>query len=255
MTLYELDCYFKKLLLIDSFNNDYSLNGIQVQNSKPSETQIKKIGFSVDASIETIEIAIKENVQMLFVHHGLFWKKPLTITGIHYDRISKLLLNDIVLYGVHLPLDAHEFLGNNAQFAKSLEFEDTKPFGEYEGKLIGVKGNYSKKIKFSSLVERIKSLGDTPLHIFSFGKEEIKTVGIISGSGGNELSQAIRENLDVYITGDIKYENYNEAKDSKINLIVCGHYFSETFGVKAIMNKINEEMDIQTVFISAPTGI
>jgi putative NIF3 family GTP cyclohydrolase 1 type 2 len=30
-----------------------------------------------------------------------------------YERLKKLLLNDIALYAAHLPLDLHEEVGNN----------------------------------------------------------------------------------------------------------------------------------------------
>lgn len=255
MTLFELDNYFRSFLEIEEYENDFSLNGIQVQNSDLEGTQIKKIAFSVDASLETIEKAIQKNVQLLFVHHGLFWKRPLTITNIHYERISRLIKNDLALYAVHLPLDAHKDVGNNAQLAKALNIQNIEPFGLYEGKMIGIKGRFSEEVSFDELIQKLKNLGNCPIHTLPFGKKKIKSVGIISGSGGREIAQAITANLDVYITGDIKYENYYEIKDNQMNVITCGHYFSETFGVKAVMKKVNEETDIKAIFIEAPTGM
>ncbi|MBU0626659.1 Nif3-like dinuclear metal center hexameric protein [Patescibacteria group bacterium] len=58
--------------------------------------------------------AIKEKLDLLIVHHGLFWGIEQTITGLMYKRVSKLIKNDIALYACHLPLDAHPVVGNNA---------------------------------------------------------------------------------------------------------------------------------------------
>ena len=44
-------------------------NGLQVSHGR----QIKKIGWAVDADIESIRKAGKEKVDFLIVHHGLFW--------------------------------------------------------------------------------------------------------------------------------------------------------------------------------------
>ena len=46
-----------------------ALNGLQIQN----RGEIKKIGLAVDLCQATIELAIKKQCQMLFVHHGAFW--------------------------------------------------------------------------------------------------------------------------------------------------------------------------------------
>ncbi|HQB61283.1 MAG TPA: Nif3-like dinuclear metal center hexameric protein, partial [Spirochaetota bacterium] len=43
--------------------------------------------------------------------------------------------------------------------------------------------------------------------------------------------------------------------ENKINVLFAGHYFSETFGVKALMKKIEEEFGLQTAFLDIPTGL
>jgi dinuclear metal center YbgI/SA1388 family protein len=58
-------------------------------------------------------------------------------------------------------------------------------------------------------------------------KEKIKTIGICSGSGGSYLSAAINSNLDVYLTGDIKYHEAQLAYESNILLIDIEHFNSE----------------------------
>jgi len=45
------------------------------------------------------------------------------------------------------------------------------------------------------------------------------------------------------------------AAENKINLLFAGHYFTETFGIKAIQKKIEEEFNIYTIFCDIPTGL
>ena len=44
---------------------------------------------------------------MILVHHGLYWGFEQTLTGLAYDRVSRLMHSNIALYAAHLPLDAH----------------------------------------------------------------------------------------------------------------------------------------------------
>jgi putative NIF3 family GTP cyclohydrolase 1 type 2 len=63
------------------------------------------------------------------------------------------------------------------------------------------------------------------------------------------LNDAVKEKLDCFLVGEIDLAVYNAAKDHGINLIVAGHYATETVGVKALMPLIGETFGVETVFI------
>ena len=97
--------------------NDYAPNGLQVEG----KAQIQRIITGVTATLPLIEKAIEKNADAILVHHGYFWKSESPcIRGMKGKRIKQLLVNDINLFGYHLPLDIHSELGNNAQLAKKL---------------------------------------------------------------------------------------------------------------------------------------
>ena len=131
MTLTQLDAFLSSYLHIQDFPNDISLNGIQVQNSQPGTKQIKKAAFCVDACRDTINRSIQAHADLLFVHHGLFWGREQGLTGIHYERISQLIQNDLALYACHLPLDAHKEIGHNYSLARKIGLSELEPFGEW----------------------------------------------------------------------------------------------------------------------------
>ena len=58
----------------------------------------------------------------------------------------------------------------------------------------------------------------------------------------------------MYITGEA-IEVYQTAKDSKMNVIFAGHHATETLGVKALADVLQEKFDVTTVYIDAPTGL
>ena len=255
MTLQQLDEYFRSFLNLEQYPGDPSLNGIQVENHDPAATEITKVAFAVDACQETIERAAAAGAQLLFVHHGFFWGQCQTITGAHGKRIRTLLDHDMALYACHIPLDANALVGNNYGLAQRLELQSLVPFGDWHGMTIGGGGTLSQPLSVAAVVQKLFPAGEQPLHVLPFGPEEIKRVAIVSGGAARELSQAIEQGYDAFITGEIGHEQYHQALEAGITVIAGGHYQTETVGVSLVMEKLAKEKGLETVFIQVPTGL
>lgn len=255
MTLNELDFYFNSFLKKENFSHDVSLNGIQIENSAPDSKQIKKVAFAVDACNETVERAAKIGADVLFVHHGLFWGGCQTITGSHYSRVAPFIKNDIALIAYHIPLDANKPYGNNWGLASRVGLVRASGFGFWRGMEIGVKGSLKKEMSVTELSRLVLGEGEKPAHVLAFGKDNIKTVGIISGGAGEDVEQAVAEGLDAYITGEVDHQLYHYIKENKINVIAGGHYQTETVGVNLVMQKLIKEKKLKAEFIDVPTGM
>lgn len=253
MTLLELDKYFKDFLHPELYEKDPSRNGIQIENSDPRGKQIKKIAFAVDACEETVLEAAELGADVLFVHHGLFWGDCETITGNFYKRVSGFIKNDIALYAMHIPLDANVPCGNNYGLAKRLGLENIEDFGSWRNMVLGMKGVLPEELTCEQLAEKVLLPGEKPLAILPFGKEKIKTVGIISGGATEDVYQAVEAGLDAYITGEISHQFYHYVKECKINMVSGGHYQTETVGVNLVRQKVQDELGLEAVFIDVPT--
>jgi dinuclear metal center YbgI/SA1388 family protein len=253
LTTAGLDSFFKTFLDIEGFAGvDSSLNGIQVDNDG---SEIRKAAFAVDASLETFERAAAAGAGMLFTHHGLLWGSPLRLAGTHRRRVKFLLDHNICLYAVHLPLDQHPELGNNAGLAKQLGLENLEPFGLYRGKKIGYKGTFPRALTVDEAVKKIGYMDRPPLGVYPFGKKENLRAAVISGGAAGEALQAIEEGLDLYVTGEVSHEVYHECLEGKLNMIAGGHYSTEVWGVCAVMRYCAEKLHIDTEFIDVPTGL
>jgi len=108
---------------------DNALNGLQIENSG----DVTKIGASVDASTRVLTAAAKQNVDLLVVHHGLFWQGLQPVTGGLRRQLELAFENNIALFSAHLPLDLHSEVGNNAQLAAALELTSIQSFFEEKG--------------------------------------------------------------------------------------------------------------------------
>ncbi|MCL1931423.1 MAG: Nif3-like dinuclear metal center hexameric protein [Treponema sp.] len=253
LTSAKLDSFFRGFLEIEGFAGiDDSQNGLQVDNDGG---EIGKIAFGVDASMETFERAAACGAGMLFVHHGLLWGAPLRVTGSHRRRIKFLLDHNICLYAVHLPLDQHPQMGNNAALAALLGLENIEPFGDYHGRKIGYKGAFPRPMTIEQAARKIAFVDRPPLGVYPFGKEENATCAVVSGGAAREVKQAVDEGVDLYITGEMAHSVYHDCLEGKINMIAGGHYSTEVWGARAVMRHCTEELHIDTEFIDVPTGL
>ena len=250
-TTRKLDIFFRNLLDIEGFSAmDDSLNGLQVDNDG---SDIVKIAFAVDASLECFRRASEAGAGMIFVHHGLYWGKPQRLTGGFRERIKFLLDHNQSLYGVHLPLDQHPSLGNNAALAELLGIENPEPFGLYHGRKIGYKGSLRKALTIDEAGRCIDFMN--PLGLFPFGKELNQTAAVVSGGAAMEALEAIDEGLDLYVSGEFSHSVYHYALEGKLNFIAGGHYNTEIWGVRRMMEAAAAQLNIDTEFIDLPTGL
>jgi dinuclear metal center YbgI/SA1388 family protein len=245
---------------IARFANDYlriraiedwpnALNGLQIENSGP----VTKIGAAVDISTRVFEAAIRKNVDLLIVHHGLFWPGLQPMTGALHRQIKLALDNDIALYSAHLPLDIHPNVGNNAQLAAAIGLKSTKPFLEEKGQLIGLKVRAS--LPQEQLIQKLQKALGGPVKAFTFGPKKTTAIAIVTGAAGSEIYEVAQEKIDTFITGETPHWAAVAAEELGINLLLGGHYATEVFGVKALAAHLSKRFKISWTFIDCPTGM
>lgn len=260
LTVKEFDAFVRDTLITPVAAADIAdtaPNGLQVG---ADDDPLTHVAFAVDAGLEVLLRAADCGAELLFVHHGLFWGRQVTITAGLYSRVRVLIERSLSLYAVHLPLDAHPELGNNAGMAAALELTDCRPFGSYNGVKIGVAGRvpearYPEGATLDELLGATFGGREKCTAVLPFGAERIRTVGLVSGGGTRLVSQAIAEEIDLYITGDASHEAYHESLEAGINVVFAGHYATEIWGVRTMMAHTEAHTDLTTSFIDLPTGL
>jgi dinuclear metal center YbgI/SA1388 family protein len=242
--------YCNDLLQVASIT-DKSLNGLQVANAK----DITTIAFAVDVSTESISAAAQHKAELLIVHHGLFWGTEKRVTGALYHRLAALIKNDIALYAVHLPLDSHPVLGNNAKLAALLKLKPAGNFAEYHGALIGKKAALPAPMPLTQFVQKVNRALSTRSFVAAYGPPKIHSVGIVSGGGSFALDEIKELGIDVLLTGETEHSAIPIAKELGINVIFAGHYLTETLGLQALASHLKKKLKIPTIFLDIPTGL
>jgi len=99
-------------------------NGLQIAPGGDLDRQCAKVACATDASLAVIEAAVASGFDLLIVHHGLTW----TLGGVPFPdsdhiegaRTRAALDGGLAILALHLPMDAHPTLGNNARLCDGL---------------------------------------------------------------------------------------------------------------------------------------
>ena len=226
-----------------------AMNGLQLGNGG----DVPRIIAAVDASLRTIEAAAAGGPGLLIVHHGMFWQGTQPVTGAFYRKLKVAMDAGLAIYSSHLPLDFHPEWGNNVRLAKAIGLEDLQPFMVSKGQAMGLKGTWSEGRKI--LKVRLEDAVGGPVHLCPGGKEEVLTVGVVTGGAGSEVAKAAADGVDAFITGEGPHWSYPLAEELGMNLFYAGHYATETFGVKALATMLSQRYGISWSFLDFPTGL
>jgi len=58
--------------------------------------------------------------------------------------------------------------------------------------------------------------------------------------------------VDLFITGEGGHSYYHQARDGGMNVLYAGHYETETLGIKALGQYLEDEFSLEHVFINNP---
>jgi len=119
---------------------------------------------------------------------------------------------------------------------------------ENQGKVFspGRKGHLMQKTKLGDYVEQVKAcLGIGSLRIVGSLDHNIMNVAVISGSGASLMSHALRQNVDLLVTGDLKYHEAKDAEASGLAIIDAGHQGTEAIVVPLLYDYLDSRLNQQ----------
>jgi dinuclear metal center YbgI/SA1388 family protein len=220
-------------------------NGLQVGNGG----KVKRVLASVDAGLPVLrKAAALGEGSLLVVHHGLLWSGVQRVTGIWKQKLDVMGQADMAVYSCHLPLDAHDTLGNNVLLGKALGLRGLKAFLEFgrRGSFTGSRGDLVKAVA--------KATGRAP-QVCAAGPTRPRNIGVVTGGAGDMVDKAAEAGIDTFITGEGPQWSWVRAEELGLNMIYAGHYATETFGVKALASHLAKKFRVPSEFVDHPVPL
>lgn len=207
---------------------------------------VKKILVALDITDEVIDEAIAFGAELIVSHHPLIFTpmKNVLSSDLAGRKIMKLIQNGISAICMHTNLDIAEGGVNDALMATLggisqgyLEFMGTDADGISHG--CGRVGELPCEMELCDFLKVCKeSLNSNGLRYHDAGKK-VKKLAVMGGSGGDCVELAKQMGCDTYVTSDIKYNQFLDAKELGINLIDADHFCTENVIVPVLSDKLS----------------
>jgi dinuclear metal center YbgI/SA1388 family protein len=241
-----------RLLSVERFD-DFGPNGLQV----PGAGEVSSLATGVSAHAKLFELAAAERVELLLVHHGLFWGAGAQVIDEPLKRRLQLLLDaNIGLAAYHLPLDANPDIGNNALISRALGAQELTRFALHAGEPIGILARFpGDGVPAEELFARVRELTTRDPLVFETGPERVRLLAVVSGAGSDYLADAAAAGADAFLTGEPAERAMAIAHESGLHFIAAGHYATETFGIKALGEHLAQRFGLRHVFLDVPNPI
>lgn len=229
------------------------------------ETQVRTLGFAVDATAATAQEAVEKHAQLLITHHPLLLKGASFLPATDYKGqiIHTLIEQGCGLLGAHTNVDSAPS-GTNEAFMDRLGITDLKILDSPQTETIaghsvevgiGRVGNLPEALTLKELAEKVADfLPATAAGLRVAGRPEtpIQKVALCTGAG-DSLFEAVRAHqADVYITADLRHHPASEARETALIyqtgtpcLIDCSHFASEWLWMEGAASLLREKLGQQ----------
>lgn len=183
--------------------------------------EITKVMLALTITNDVVNQAADKGCNLVLSHHPLMFSKinRFDISDPYHLPIINAIQHNIQVYSAHTNLDRTN--GGLADYlAKLFEMQNTVEFKDF------VKiGELKQSKPLLAMVEHIKKVlnADKLKLINPSGLDEVKKIALCPGGGAEYATQL--EDVDLYITGDVKYHSATEIKN--LAVIDAGHYETE----------------------------
>ncbi|HET6643725.1 MAG TPA: Nif3-like dinuclear metal center hexameric protein [Gaiellaceae bacterium] len=236
----------REVLDLDAYP-DYGPMGLQVVGAN----NVTKIAAGVSSSRELFERARGAGAQLLIVHHGLFWDNdPRVVDRQLKGRLEALFAGDITLAAYHLALDAHPEIGNNALLAGRLGIDSLERVLEW-----GFGGPLEAPASLSELADRLEQATGQEPRVFDGGPDQIERLAVITGGAARLFPQIAALGYDAFVTGEPAEPTLHLARELGVHFLAGGHYATETFGIKALAERLAGQFGLAWEFLDLPNPV
>ena len=206
-----------------------------------ADKEVKKVLLTLDVDLDVAREAAETGVDMIISHHPVIFNplKRITDQDNEGKMFSLLVKNDISVYSAHTNLDVADG-GLNDYAAKLLGIN-------IEGNLcdessLGRVGYFDADYTLNDIIKLSKKVFKNDILKFVGDKNKaIKKVAIVTGSGMSEIDKCYEKDVDLFITGDVKYSGAREGYQKGLSIIDAGHYGTEIIVTDLLHDMLNEQ--------------
>lgn len=225
------------------YQEDYDNSGFLLGDPRREVTGVL---VAVDLTEAVATEAIERGFNLIVTHHPFIFSglKRITPDSTAGRIVIQLVEHKVAVYAAHTNLDNLKN-GVNGILAAHLGLEDCailRPQHADAEVGAGMVGILPYPVPTVQFLEQLKASLHLPAMRVVKGALEIRSsiqkVAVCGGAGKFLIGDAIAAGADIYITGDLKYHDFQEA-EGRIVLVDVGHYESEQLSRTLLAGTVN----------------
>ena len=217
---------------------------------------VNTVLVALDPFDDVCDEALEIGADLLVTHHALIWNAGFVTDDNAQGRNTLFLIeNGIAHINAHTNLDCAPGGVNDILAAKlGLEqIEVIAPKGEdAQGRPWGLLrcGNTESQSLFDFLSTVKTKLGCPGLRYVDGGKP-VSRVAVGGGACAGEMKKAVMAGCDTFVTADVRYNQFWDARELGLNLIDAGHFYTENPVCTYLTEKLREAFPDLNIAMSA----
>lgn len=223
------------------------------------DKEVRRIYLALDATDPIVEDAIRQEADLLLTHHPLIFKPLKRINDRDFigRRLLSLMEHGIACYAMHTNFDSApgcmaDLAANRLRLDHQAVLEVT---GERDGIPYGIgkMGELPEEISLRELAVQVKQAFGLPfVTVYGDLEGKVRRCAISPGSGGSMIAPAVRQGMDVLVTGDIGHHEGIDSVASQMAVIDGGHYGLEHIYMDFMEGYLTKTLGSEVSIIQAP---
>ncbi|MBR1994713.1 MAG: Nif3-like dinuclear metal center hexameric protein [Alistipes sp.] len=219
------------------------------------EDEVHRALLAVDVTDEVLDEAEREGCDLVITHHPIIFhplKRFNSATSVE-RCVERAIRRGIALYACHTNLDSAPE-GMSWRLAAELGIEQREllePSEKGEGVGFGVVGNLPEPMATIDFLRQVKER----LHLgvvrhSAPATELVQRVALCTGAGASLIGQARRAGADLYLTADLKYNDFM-TPDGALTVADIGHFESEYCAIDILFDILSKKISTFALLKSA----
>lgn len=230
---------FAPLALQESYDNAGLIVG------RPDD-EVHRALLAVDVTEEVLDEAEREGCDLVITHHPIVFHalKRFNSADPVQRCVEQAIRRGIALYACHTNLDSAPG-GMSWRLASMLGVENLRvlqPTDEAAGAGFGVVGELPAAEETVDFMRRMQRLLDVRVVRHSdIASPTVRRVAVCTGAGASLIGDARRAGADIYITADMKYNDFM-TPDKALTVADIGHFESEYCAIRILFDILSKNL-------------
>lgn len=204
------------------------------------DREVTKVLVALDPFSHVCREAKEFGAELLVTHHALLWNPGFITDGDSQGRNALFLIeNGIAHINAHTNLDQAPG-GVNDVLARTLGLDNIEIINPIDGDVpygllrMGTVNEQSLDTFLSTVKSSLHCGGLR----YADGGKPVRKVAVGGGSCSGGMYEVAAAGCDTFVTADVKYNGFWDAKELGLNLIDAGHFHTENPVVAVLAEKI-----------------